>query len=167
MGVDEARRIVESLHNAWSRQDLEETLSYYHPQIHYFCNMGGADGSALRVRGKSDMRAFLAPILHVAECSSVPFTFTYRDDVGRAQVEIQIRHRASGNLIHSTFRQLLVFEDGLIKALDEYHDGTRMKVFWEMVQGPTNPIGKNRSIISKLLSDATSGQGSPTTGDEP
>lgn len=128
--------------------------------------MGGVDGTALSIRGKTEMRAFLSPVLLVADCSSVPFTFSYRDNVGRAQVEIHIRHRASGNMIRTTFRQIVRFENGLIKKLDEYHDGSRMKSFWQLVQGPANPIGKNRTIISKLLANATIEQGPATTEDD-
>ena len=64
-----ARSILEAAHAAWNRQDLEEMLGWYHDEITYFCNMGGSDGNALRLYGKADMRAFLEPVLRVADAS--------------------------------------------------------------------------------------------------
>lgn len=162
-----ARAILEAAHAAWSKQDVEAMLTWYHDDLSYYCNMGGSDGNALRLFGKSDMRAFLEPVIKVADCISVPISFSYQNGMGRAQVEVIIRHRESGNVLNGTYRQILLFEDYKIKALEEFHDAARMRAFWEMVQGPANPIGKNRSTITRLISDALKPQPPfPSTSEE-
>ena len=149
-----ARSILEAAHAAWNRQNLEDMLTCYHDDITYYNNTGGIDGNVLKLYGKEDMRAFLQPVLDIADCISVPLTFNYRDDVGRAQVEVVIRHRQSGMELKGTYRQFVTFQNFQIIALEEFHDAARMKAFWTMVQGPASPVQKNRTIISKLLSEA-------------
>ena len=149
-----ARSILEAAHAAWNRQDLEDMLTWYHDDIAYYNNAGGIDGNVVKLYRKSDMRAFLQPLLNVADCMSVPLTFNYRDGVGRAQVEVVIRHRRSGIKLKGTYRQFVTFQDLQIIAHEEFHDAARMKAFWAMVQSPANPVEKNRTIIAKLLSQA-------------
>lgn len=100
------------------------------------------------------MRGFLEPILKLADCISTPLSFSYSDCVGRAQIHFQLRHKETGNVLRGTFRQIVGFQDQRIISLDEFHDAARMNTFWSMVQGPVNPVNRNRPIISKLLSDA-------------
>ena len=149
-----ARSILEAAHAAWNRQDLEDMLTWYHDDIAYYNNTGGIDGNVLKLYGKEEMRAFLQPVLDIADCISVPLTFNYRDDVGRAQVEVVIRHRQSGMKVKGTYRQFVTFQDFQIIALEEFHDAARMKAFWAMVHGHVDPISKNRPAISKMLADA-------------
>ena len=65
-------------------------------------------------------------------------------------------------MLKGTFRQIVMYQDFKIKALEEFHDAARMKTFWEMVQGPANPIGKNRTTITRMITDALKPE--PPTG---
>ena len=134
-----ARSILEAAHAAWNRQDIEAMLDWYADDLTYFCNTGGSDGDALRLYGKADMRAFLEPVLKVADCISVPCSFTYRDGIGRAHIEVVLRHRETGHTLQGTYRQLLFYRDFRISAVEEFHDAARMKAFWAMVQGSSKP----------------------------
>lgn len=153
-----ARAILDAAHAAWNRRDLEDMLTWYCDDLTYFCNMGASDGGPLRVHGKAEMRAFLEPVLSVADCTSVPMSFNYRDGIGRAQVEVVIRHRKSGQQLQGTYRQILFFEDSKILALEEFHDAARMQAFWRLVQGleeiVADPGKKKRATIQQLLADA-------------
>ena len=149
-----ARSILEAAHAAWNRQDIEAMLEWYHDDLTYFCNTGGSDGDALRLYGKADMRAFLTPVLKVADCISVPCAFTYQDGIGRAQIEVVLRHHETGHTLQGTYRQLLFYRDFKIQAVEEFHDAARMKAFWAMVQGPQSPISKSRTTVSMMLSEA-------------
>ena len=149
-----ARGILEAAHAAWNRRDIDAMLEWYHDDLTYFCNTGGSDGGALRLYGKADMRAFLSPVLNVADCISVPCSFTYQDGMGRAHIEVVLRHRKTGHTLQGTYRQLLFFRDFKISALEEFHDAARMKAFWAMVQGPQNEAHKNRTTVSRMLLNA-------------
>ena len=114
------RDILERAHAAWTRGNLDETLKCYDDQIVYSGNIGGPGGKPLVYTGKTAMRAFLEPILVLAECISTPLTFVYRDGVGRAQIHFQLRHKKTGNVLRGTFRQIVKFRDGKITSLDEF-----------------------------------------------
>ena len=135
MNLDEgaAATIIGAAHSAWSRGDLEGMLSWYCDDLTYFCNTGGPDGGALRLVGKSDLRAFLRPLLAVADCITTPATFTYRDGVGRAHIEVALRHLKSGHVLTGLYRQVIWFDGLQIAALEEFHDAARMRAFWAMV----------------------------------
>lgn len=149
-----ARSILEAAHAAWSKQNIDGMLDWYDDRLTYFCNVGGADGGELRLYGKADMRAFLSPVTAVADCVTVPFAFTFSNGIGRAQIEVYIKHRESGNLLHGTYRQVVEYRDYKIFAVEEFHDAARMRAFWAMVLGPAIPDSKNSIIVSKLLRDA-------------
>ena len=149
-----ARGILEAAHATWNRQDIESMLDWYHDDLTYFCNTGGSDGDALRPYGKADMRAFLAPVLKVADCVSVPYSFSYQDGIGRAHIEVVLRHRETGHTLQGTYRQLVFFRDFKIQAIEEFHDAARMKAFWAMVHGPQSPTTTSRTTVSKMLWEA-------------
>ena len=149
-----ARSILEAAHAAWSRQDFEEMLDLYHDDIVYYSNAGGIGGNVLKLYGKEEMRAFLLPVMNVADCISLPLTFNYRDDVGRAQAQIVIRHRESGMNLEATCRQFVNFQDFKIIVHEEFHDAERMRAFWALVQGTQTATSKSKTMVSRMLSEA-------------
>lgn len=157
-----ARGILEAAHAAWSSQDIESMLSWYHDDLTYFCNMGGVGGEPLRLYGKPDMRAFLQPVIEVADSLSVPSSFTYRDGVGRAQVEVFIRHRQTGSVLEGTYRQVVLFDGFKIKALEEFHDAAKMQAFWQMVLTPVDPSAQQPPTLARLLSNTIRPQQPPS-----
>lgn len=129
-----AETILEAFHAAWSQGDVSRMLWWCHPEITYFMNTGAADGGPMRLHGKSEMQAFLGQILRAATSMTVPLSFSYRDGVGRAQIEAFVQHRGTGNVLSGTYRQVIFFDDFKIVALEEFHDAAKLKVFWEMVR---------------------------------
>jgi ketosteroid isomerase-like protein len=133
LNEDTARAILEAFHAAWSKGNVEGMLSWCHDDVTNFLNMGAADGGPLRLFGKAEMRGFLLPVVDIAESVTVPVSFTFRDNIGRAQIEAYIQHRKTRNVLSGTFRQVIIFEGFKIAAIEEFHDGAKMKAFWEMV----------------------------------
>lgn len=148
-----AKSIIEAAHAAWNDRDLEAMLDWYCDDARYFCNCGAPDGGALTLYGKSDMRAFLTPVLAMSECISVPLNFAYRDGEGLAAVEVVLRHFATGHILKATYRQRVVFEDSKIKTLEEFHDVDGMKRFWDMVLSSGAATAPKTMTISAMLSD--------------
>lgn len=140
-----AETILEALHAAWSQGDLGRMMTWCHPEITYYLNAGSADGGPLRLHGKDEMRAFLGRILHAATSMTVPLSFSYRDGVGRAQIEAFVQHRRTGNVLSGTYRQVIFFEDYKIVALEEFHDAAKMKTFWDMVRSEEIRVRSGRS----------------------
>ncbi len=133
LNEDTARVILEAFHAAWSKGNVEGMLSWCHDDVTNFLNMGAPDGGPLRLFGKAEMRAFLLPVVDVAESVTVPASFTFRDNVGRAQIAAYVQHRKTRNVLSGTFRQVIIFESFKIAAIEEFHDSAKMKAFWEMV----------------------------------
>lgn len=129
-----AETIVEAFHAAWSQGDVSRMMSWCHHEITYFLNTGADDGGPIRLHGIPAMKTFLGSILDAATSMTVPASFSFRDGVGRAQIEAFVQHRQTGNVLSGTFRQIIFFEDFKIVALEEFHDAAKMKVFWEMVR---------------------------------
>ena len=140
MMLDEAkaRSILAAAHLAWSCGDLEGMLAFYNDDLTYFCNTGAPDGGPLELFGKADMRAFLEPVLQIAECTTVPITFSYKDGVGRAQIDVVLRHLKTGHTLTGLYRQVVKFAGDKICAVEEFHDAARMRAFWNMVLSPND-----------------------------
>lgn len=157
MSINEptAKSILEAAHAAWNARDLEKMLSWYSDDIRYFCDCGGSDGGALTLYGKADMRAFLAPVLAMSECISVPLSFHYNEGVGVAPVEVVLRNFATGHVLKGTYRQRVVFEGTQIKILEEFHHADRMKDLWDMVMSSpiatTPPDMTASGLLSAIL----------------
>lgn len=129
-----ARTMVCAAHEAWSNGDVERVLRWYHDDLIYVCN-AGEYGEPTILHGKDQMRAFLSPIVAVAESMSTIDSFQFHNGVARVRCSCFIRHRASGHTLTGTYRQLMAFGDRGIARLDEYHDAARMAAFWRMVNG--------------------------------
>lgn len=129
-----ANAIFEAIHVAWSRQDLDAMLAWFCDDLTYFCNTGAKDLGPIRLHGKAEMRAFLQPIIDVAECVTVPVSFTFQNNIGRAQIEGYLKHRATANLLTAQYRQVVFFDRDKVTALEEFHDAARMRAFWRMVK---------------------------------
>lgn len=134
LNEDTARAIVEALHAAWSKGDVDGMLTWCHDDVTHYLNAGAPDGGPLRLFGKTELRSFLRPIVQIAESMTVPTSFTFRDGIGRAQIEAYVQHRKTRNVLSGTFRQFVIFKGFKIAALENYHDAAKMKAFWEMVR---------------------------------
>ena len=159
MTLDEAKAksILEAAHTAWSCGDIEGMLSWYHDELTYFCNTGAPDGGPLELFGKADMRAFLEPVLQIAECTTVPIAFSYKDGVGRAHIDVVLRHLKTRHTLTGLYRQVVKFDGCKIVAVEEFHDAARMRAFWNMVlssNDDTEPLPKRiRLLLGNQPSD--------------
>lgn len=133
LNEETARAIVEAFHAGWSKGDVDSMLSWCHDDVTNFLNTGAPDGGPLRLYGKADLRAFLTTVSNVMHSVTVPLSFSYRDGVGRAQIEAYVQHRKTRIVLSGTFRQVILFDGFRIAGIEEFHDGARMQAFWEMV----------------------------------
>lgn len=134
LNEDTARVIVETFHAAWSKGDIDGMLTWCHDDVTHYLNAGAPDGGPLRLFGKAELRSFLRPIAHIAESMTVLTDFTFRDGIGKAQIEAYVMHRKTRLVLSGTFRQFVIFKGFKISALEEFHDATKMKSFWELVR---------------------------------
>lgn len=129
-----ARTMISAAHEAWSDGDVGRLLRLYHEDLIYVCN-GTDDGEPVILHGREQMRAFLEPVVAVAESMSTIDSFKFHEGVARLRCSCFIRHRATGHSLTGTYRQLVQYSEQGIARLDEYHDVARMAAFWRMVNG--------------------------------
>lgn len=133
MNEETAKAILDAAHAAWSDGDLERMLSWYDEDLVYLANLGGPEGGPLRLEGKAALRAFLIPIIEVAESMSVTDSFQFADGVGRAQISCFLRHRTTGHVLSGTYRQRIIFKQDRVVQLEEFHDAAKVGAFWRLV----------------------------------
>ena len=153
LGEAKARSILKAAHIAWSCGDIDGMLAQYVDDLTYFCNTGAPDGGPLELFGKPDMWAFLEPVLQIAECTTVPISFSYEDGVGRAQIDVVLRHLKTGHTLTGLYRQVVKFDGDKISAVEEFHDAARMRAFWNMVLSPNDDTEPLPQRIRLLLGD--------------
>ncbi len=129
-----AAAIVEAYHASWCVGNISGMMGWCHEDVSFYLNTGSPDGSALRLYGTSELTAFLAPITSMATSMTVPSYVSYRDGVARAHIKAFLRHRKTGHVLHGSFRQVIVFYGHKILGIEEFHDGAKMRAFWEMVR---------------------------------
>lgn len=139
-----ARSLLDAVHAAWSRRDLDALLSLYDDDLTYWCNVGGADGGPHVLQGKAEFRTALERFLINAEAVSKVLSFVLHDPysnhpVGKASIHHRVVHVPSGHVLDGTFRQIVTFRSGKVLRLDEYHDEARMKAFWQLVSWGERP----------------------------
>ena len=127
-----ARMLVDAAHLAWSNRDVEALLACYCEDIHYSCNTGSSAEPFVAV-GKQAMRDFLLPVLDIAESMSVVDRFVFKDNMARATIACFVTHKATGHVLSGSYRQVLVFREGKIAKIEEFHDAARIAAFWKMV----------------------------------
>lgn len=125
--------ILAAAHGAWSRMDLERTLSWYCDDLTYVCNTGGIDGGRLIIRGKDQFRDFLQPVIETVESKTEITQFKLVDGVARASIDCILRHRRSKLELVGSYIQIIKFVPGKISELEEIHDAQRMAAFWKLV----------------------------------
>lgn len=135
-----AKAVLDAAHAAWSSADIERLLGWYAEDLTYICNTGGPNGEPLTILGREGMRAFLAPVIGVAESMSVVDSFHYADGVGRARVSTFIRHKKTGHTLSGSYRQLVTFGGDRICRLEEFHDAAKMAAFWRLVTNEVSEI---------------------------
>lgn len=131
---DVAGAIVGAFHAAWSKGNVEGMLSWCHDDVTHYLNAGVPDGGPSSLFGKAELRSFFTRAASICESATVPISFTFRDGIGRAQIEADMTHRNTRNVLSGTFRQFVIFKGFKIAALEDYHDAARMKAFWYMVR---------------------------------
>jgi ketosteroid isomerase-like protein len=131
---DVAGAIVGAFHAAWSKGNVEGMLSWCHDDVTHYLNAGVPDGGPLSLFGKAELRSFFTRVAGICESETVPITFTFRDGIGKAQIESDMTHRKTRNTLSGTFRQFVIFKGFKIAALEDYHDAARMKAFCDMVR---------------------------------
>jgi hypothetical protein len=141
--------ILAATHGAWTRMDLERTLSWYCDDLTYVCNTGGIDGGELVIRGKEQFRDFLRPVLEALESKSEIANFKMLDGVARASIDCTLRHRKSKLELVGTYIQIVKFAKGKILHLQEIHDAPRMEAFWKLVLAEVDE--PSASVITRPL----------------
>jgi ketosteroid isomerase-like protein len=133
MNEHRARMILNVMHAAWSRGDIEGVLAHYVDDLTYFCNTGAPDGGPLLISGKQALRRMLQSIVGVAESVSVPEYFRFAEGTGRATIECYLRHKTTGHTLIGSYRQLITYRGDRIERLEEFHDAAKMMAFWQMI----------------------------------
>jgi ketosteroid isomerase-like protein len=134
-----ARLLVDAAHLAWSNRDTDALMACYCDDIRYSCNTGPSNAEPFVAVGKSQMLGFLEPVLEITESMSVVERFKLDDNVARATISCFVKHTATGHVLSGTYRQILVFRDGRIAEIEEFHDAARIAAFWKMVHGDLRP----------------------------
>jgi ketosteroid isomerase-like protein len=129
-----ARMLVDAAHLAWSNRDTPALLACYCDDIRYTCNTGSNGADSFVAVGKQAMLDFLLPVLNIAESMSVVERFVFKDGMARATITCFVRHKATGHVLSGSYRQILVFREGKIAKIDEFHDAARIAAFWRMVK---------------------------------
>jgi ketosteroid isomerase-like protein len=142
-----ARLLVDAAHLAWSNRDTGALMACYCDDIRYTCNTGPSSAEPFVAVGKSAMLGFLEPVLEITESMSVVEHFVLNDNVARATVSCFVKHNATGHVLSGSYRQILVFRDGKIAEIEEFHDAARIAAFWKMVHGDVRP--NDRDALAK------------------
>lgn len=127
-----AHSVLNGVHNAWCRGDVERLLSYCTEDCVYWTNAGALDGMPFLVEGKPSVRAFLRSIASIAEHTSVVDRFYFVDGVARAAIEASIRHRRTGHVLVGSFRQVVTFDGCKIAKCEEFRDAAQTAAFWRL-----------------------------------
>ena len=131
---DVAGAIVSAFHAACSKGNVDGALSWCHDDVTQYLNAAIPDAGPVSLFGKAELRSFLTQAVHLCESATVPTSFTFREGVGRAQIEANVMHRKTRNALSGTFRQFVIFKGFKIAALEDYHDAAKTKAFWDMVR---------------------------------
>lgn len=132
-----ARAVVDAAYRAWSRGDVEGVLAQYTEDMHYWSNVGGADGQPLTIVGKPAFRAFVQAIADTMESASVLEQFRMADGIGHARVEFYVRHHQTRHTLSGAYRQVTHFKDGRICRSEQFHDAARTAAFMRLIADPT------------------------------
>ena len=132
---DVAGAIVGAFHAACSKGNVDGALTWCHDDVTHYLNAGIPDAGPVSLFGKAELRSFFTRAVHLCESKTVPTTFTFREGIGRAQIEANVMHRKTRNVLSGTFRQFVTFKGFKIAALEDYHDAAKLKAFWDMVRG--------------------------------
>lgn len=131
----EAETILDEAHLAWTLGDVEGTLACYCDDLTYICNTGGLDGAPLTICGKAQFRDFLLPVMEMLDSSSAVSQFELDDQIGRAFIDCNLRHRKTGLALVGTYSQIVTYKRGKLSRMEEIHDVSRMDAFWRLVLG--------------------------------
>lgn len=147
LNVATARAILDEAHRAWSAGDLEGVLRTYNDDISYQCNSISAHAPPVRIEGRDGMRAFLEPIAAITESMSVLEDFRFHSGIGRARVSCYLKHRATGHILTTSYRQVVMFRNQQISHMEEFHDATKLAAFFKLIESEAQkPIKAERSV---------------------
>lgn len=128
-----ARSLLNAVHDAWCKGDVERLLSYCTEDCVYWSNAGAPDGMPFVVEGKPSLRTFFRSTASIAEHTSVVDRFHFEEGVARAAIEASIRHRRTGHVLVGSFRQVVTFDGSKIAKCEEFRDAARTAAFWRLV----------------------------------
>ncbi|MFZ4808098.1 MAG: nuclear transport factor 2 family protein [Hyphomicrobiaceae bacterium] len=128
--------VVSQFNRHWERGDLDAAMALVADDCVFTLHVSEdlVDHAGQWVGSEQIRMALTTARQHYDYILYRPVVMGTADNTVRVRVEFIGRHRASGEPISMTFRQVNLIENGRIARCDEYHDRSKLEAYLKLIQ---------------------------------